>query len=166
MTFNRRKLALGWGSVSCVNNRSSKNTSWQQQFRYVPADSLETHRRNSSLCIFCWISPCSRKYVRTVSIQSHEQLSNDLLLTLQPRPEAQLHRLLHLFLIVFVASAERGPERRAGAPGHATRPERPSSHLPQGLQPASACRGAVFVAVRRPRRGVLPGAAALRSAGA
>jgi len=47
----------------------------------------------------------------------------------------------------------------------AARPERPSLHLRCGLQPASACCSAVFVAVRRPRRGVVSSAAAAKCRG-
>jgi len=86
---------------------------------------------------------------------------------------ARLHWPLRLFFgrqaptgATFYRAECEGLSAALGRLGQATRPERPNLHLHRGLQPASACRSAVFVAVRRPQRRFLTSAAALRSAGA
>ena len=92
-----------------------------------------------------------------------------------PRPADQLHRPLSLFsgrqapsgatFYLFSWRAEcEGLSAALGRLRHVARPEHPSLHLLHGLQPACACRGAVFAAVRRQRRGVLRSAEALRNA--
>ena len=86
---------------------------------------------------------------------------------------ARLHWPLRLFFgrqaptgATFYRAECEGLSAALGRLRHVAGPERPCLHLPRGVQPASACRSAVLAAVRRPWRGVLTSAAALRSAGA